>query len=161
MNRKRIVSIIGGANCSQEEYGIAQEIGSILAEQGIVIVCGGRGGVMEAVCRGAQESGGLTIGILPSHDPNSGNRYLNIALPTGLGQNRNFLVAQAGEVVIAVGGGYGTLSEIAIALKSGRKVVGVGSWTAVDKSQKAVKITTATTAREAATIALEMLSREN
>jgi hypothetical protein len=84
---------------------------------------------MEAVCRGAQQAGGFTLGILPGSSTEAGNAFLSLALPTGLGEARNALVSQAGEVVIAIGGGYGTLSEIALALKAGRKVIAFKTWT--------------------------------
>jgi uncharacterized protein (TIGR00725 family) len=93
-----------------------------------VVVCGGLGGVMEAACRGAREAGGLTVGILPGLDRSAANPYVEVALPTGLGEGRNLLVVRAADALIAVGGGYGTLSEIALALKAGKPVVGLGSW---------------------------------
>jgi uncharacterized protein (TIGR00725 family) len=161
MSRRKIVSIIGGADCTKQEYEIAEQVGILLGEAGVIVVCGGRGGIMEAVCYGAQKVGGLTIGILPDHDPNSGNPYLDIALPTGLGNNRNLLVAQAGEVVIAIGGGYGTLSEIGIALKSGREVIGINTWTAADKFGKNISIRSANNAEEAVQYALEIIMPES
>ena len=161
MSRRRIVSIIGGADCTEQEYRIAEEVGYLLGKKDVVVVCGGRGGVMEAVCRGAQNAGGLTIGILPSHDPNSGNPFIDIALPTGLGNNRNALVAQAGEAVIAIGGGYGTLSEIGIALKSGRKVIGIGTWKVLDKFGNTIKILHMATAQDAVQSALDDVLSEN
>lgn len=133
---------------------MAEEVGYLLGKNGVVLVCGGRGGVMEAACRGAQDAGGLTIGILPGHDTSEGNPYLDIVIPTGMGHLRNALVAQAGECVIAIGGGYGTLSEIGIALKSGRKVIGIGTWDVVDKSGKTLKIMPADGAKEAVKLAL-------
>ncbi|OGO17809.1 MAG: TIGR00725 family protein [Chloroflexi bacterium RBG_16_48_8] len=152
--RRRVVSIIGGAECSEKEVQIAEELGYLLGEQDVIIVCGGRGGVMEAACRGAQRAGGITIGILPNLDPSEGNPYLDVAIPTGMGHARNALIAQAGQCVIAIGGGYGTLSEIGIALKIGRDVVGIGTWEAVDKSGKMIKIMRADNAREAVEFAL-------
>jgi uncharacterized protein (TIGR00725 family) len=158
MSRRRtIVSVIGGSVCSEEEYEIAEEIGYLLAKQDVVIVCGGRGGVMEATCRGAQRAGGLSIGILPGDDPSSGNPYLEVVIPTSLGHSRNAVIVQAGDSVIAVGGGFGTLSEIATALKIGRKVVGVGSWDAVDKDGKPIGIVRAYDAKEAVELALSDL----
>jgi uncharacterized protein (TIGR00725 family) len=91
-------------------------------------VCGGLGGVMEAACRGAKDAGGTTVGILPGTDREAANRFVDIAIPTGLGEARNALVVRAADALIAVGGGYGTLSEIALALKAGKRVVGLGSW---------------------------------
>jgi uncharacterized protein (TIGR00725 family) len=103
-------------------------VGRLLAERGAVLVCGGLGGTMEAACRGAREGGGTTIGILPGLDRPDANPYVEVALPTGLGEARNALVVRAADVVIAVGGGYGTLSEIALALKAGKRVIGLGTW---------------------------------
>jgi len=155
MSRRKVVSIIGGADCSDHEYQVAEELGALLGESQVVVLCGGRGGVMEAVCRGAQKSGGLTIGILPTLDPNSGNRYLDIAIPTGLGHYRNALVSQAGDAVIAIGGGYGTLSEIGLALKAGRKVIGINTWEVFDKFGKPIKIIQASSAQEAIRFVLD------
>jgi uncharacterized protein (TIGR00725 family) len=94
----------------------------------VVLVTGGLGGVMEAACRGAREAGGTTIGILPGSDRSAANAYVGIAIPTGLGEARNALVVRAADALIAIGGGYGTLSEIAFALKAGKRVVGLGTW---------------------------------
>jgi uncharacterized protein (TIGR00725 family) len=121
----------------------AEEIGRGLAEAGAVVVCGGRGGVMAAACRGAQSAGGLTVGILPGATRQEANQWLSVALATGLGELRNGLIVRAVDVVIAVAGGYGTLSEIALALKSGVPVVGWETWEidgvrAVDSPQDAV-----------------------
>jgi uncharacterized protein (TIGR00725 family) len=93
-----------------------------------VLVCGGRGGAMEAACRGAKEADGLTVGILPGSDRSEANPFVDVVVPTGLGEARNALVVGAADVVIAIGGGYGTLSEIALALKAGKRVVGLGTW---------------------------------
>ena len=103
-------------------------MGRLLAEGGAAVVCGGLGGVMEAACRGAKSAGGATIGILPGADRAAANPFVDVAVPTGLGEARNALVVRAADGVIAVGGGYGTLSEIAFALKAGKRVVGIGSW---------------------------------
>ena len=93
-----------------------------------VLVCGGLGGVMEAACRGASEAGGVSIGILPGSDRGAANRFVEVAIPTGLGEARNAFVVRSADAVVAVGGGYGTLSEIAFALKAGKPVIGLGSW---------------------------------
>ena len=127
---KALVSVIGAAVCTTAQEAAAQEVGKLLAESGVILVCGGRSGVMEAACRGAFQAGGWTIGLLPGTDHEAGNPYLSIAIPTGLGHARNVLVAQAGQAVFASGGEYGTLSEIAIALKMGKKVVGLHTWKA-------------------------------
>jgi uncharacterized protein (TIGR00725 family) len=156
--RRKLVSIIGGADCSENEFEIAEEVGYLLGKEGVVILCGGRGGVMEAACQGAQKAGGITVGILPGQDPSAGNPYLDIAMPTGMGHSRNSLVAQAAGVVIAIGGGYGTLSEIGIALKTGRVVIGIGTWEAIDKSGKVITILQARDAQTAVDLAMENLS---
>jgi uncharacterized protein (TIGR00725 family) len=127
-----VVSVIGAADSTAEQDADAEEIGRLLAEHRIILACGGRSGVMKAACRGARNAGGLTIGILPGTDRDGGNPHLSIALPTGLGHARNVLVVLAGQVVIAIGGGYGTLSEIATALKMGKKVIGLHTWHAED-----------------------------
>jgi uncharacterized protein (TIGR00725 family) len=107
---------------------VAEAVGRELAARGAVVVCGGLGGVMEAACRGAKESGGVTVGILPGTDRAAANAFVDVAIPTGLGEARNALVVRAADALIAVGGGYGTLSEIALALKAGKRVVGLDSW---------------------------------
>ena len=93
-----------------------------------MVVCGGLGGVMEAACRGAKEGGGVTVGILPGTERAAANAFVDVAIPSGLGEARNALVVRAADALIAVGGGYGTLSEIALALKAGKRVVGLDSW---------------------------------
>lgn len=122
------VGVIGSGDSDPATERIAERIGRELAEAGAVLVCGGLGGVMEAACRGAAGAGGLTIGLLPGVERDSGNRWLSVAIPTGLGELRNGLVVRASEVLIAIGGEYGTLSEVAFALKIGRPVVGVNTW---------------------------------
>jgi len=129
---KPMVAVVGPATCTDNQADIAEAVGKIIAERGAIVVCGGRGGVMEAVCKGAVSSGGITVGILPGTDANEGNPYLSVSLPTGLGEARNTLIARAGQAMIAIGGSYGTLSEIALALKFGRKVVGLETWSASD-----------------------------
>jgi uncharacterized protein (TIGR00725 family) len=103
-------------------------VGRLLGRRGAVLVCGGLGGVMEAACRGARGEGGTTVGILPGLDRGAANPHLDVALATGLGEARNALVVRAADALIAVGGAYGTLSEIALALKAGKRVIGLGSW---------------------------------
>ena len=120
--------MIGASNASAEQLDAARAAGRRLAELGAVVVTGGRGGVMEAACRGAKEGGGLTIGILPGSDRSDANEFVDIALPTGLGEMRNALVARAGQAVVAVGGAWGTLAEIAFARAAGTPVFGIGSW---------------------------------
>jgi uncharacterized protein (TIGR00725 family) len=104
-----------------------------------VLVCGGLGGVMEAACRGARSKGGLTVGLLPSDDRGTANGWVQVAIATGLGEARNALIVRSADVVIAIGGGWGTLSEIAFARKAGKPVVGVGSWELGEQAEGIVR----------------------
>lgn len=106
----------------------AEAVGAELARRGAVVICGGLGGIMEAACRGARAEGGVTLGILPGAERSAANPWVSVALATGLGELRNGLVVRCADAVIAIAGGYGTLSEIALALKAGMRVVGLGSW---------------------------------
>jgi uncharacterized protein (TIGR00725 family) len=122
---------VGVAGASRPEPPLldqAELLGRRLAEAGAVVVCGGGPGVMEAVCRGARAAGGTTIGLLPGLDRAEGNPHLTVSIPTGLGQGRNLLLVRSSNALIAVGGGFGTLSEIAIALRTGTPVVGLATW---------------------------------
>ena len=123
-----LIAVIGAAACTLQESADAEAVGRGLAQGGATLVCGGRGGVMEAACRGAKSAGGLTVGILPGDDAVSANPYVDIAIATGLGEARNAIVARTARAVVAIGGRYGTLSEIGFALKSGLPVVGVNTW---------------------------------
>ncbi|HID66099.1 MAG TPA: TIGR00725 family protein [Aquifex aeolicus] len=120
----RQIAVIGSSQATEEEYSIAYKLGKEFAKLGLVVVCGGRTGVMEAVCKGAKEEGGLTVGILPSYDGHEANSYVDIKINTGLSWNRNPLVVASGDMVVAIGGNYGTLSEIAYALILGKYVIG-------------------------------------
>ena len=122
------ISVIGGHEADEQASRLAFEVGREIGARGHVLICGGRTGVMREACRGAKESGGLTVGILPGDDLGEVNEFVDIPLPTGIGYARNVLVARAGEAVIAIDGSVGTLSEIAFALISGRPVVGLGTW---------------------------------
>lgn len=122
------ISVIGGGSCEPREEALAEEVGRLVAQKGATLVCGGLGGVMEAAARGAKSAGGTTIGILPDHDRSQANHYLDHVITTGVGHARNLAVVSSGDAVIAVGGGYGTLSEIGLAAKIGRPVVIVGGW---------------------------------
>lgn len=122
------LAVIGSAVCDQQIAVLAQAVGGEIARRGAVLICGGRGGVMEAACRGAKEAGGLTVGILPGADRSEANPYVDVAVVTGLGEARNAIVVRSADVVVAVSGGYGTLSEIGLALKMGRPVVGLNTW---------------------------------
>lgn len=120
------VAVVGAGAASSEEVRLATEVGRQLARAGAILICGGLGGVMEAAARGAREAGGRTVGLLPGTDASDANPWIELPVPTGLGEARNLLVVRAGESVIAVGGAWGTLSEIALARKIGRPVVTLG-----------------------------------
>jgi uncharacterized protein (TIGR00725 family) len=123
-----LIGVIGGATPTKAELATAEAVGRGLAEAGAALVCGGRGGVMEAACRGAKSAGGLTIGILPGTDRSEANPYVDVPIVTGIRCARNLIITRTAQAVIAVGGSYGTLSEIAFALSFGTPVVGLGTW---------------------------------
>jgi uncharacterized protein (TIGR00725 family) len=120
--------VVGPGDASAEQANAAEQVGRLLARRGAVVVCGGLGGVMEAACRGARAEGGTAVGILPGLDRGAANPHVEIALATGLGEARNALVVRAADALIAIGGAYGTLSEIALALKAGKPVIGLDTW---------------------------------
>ena len=122
------IAVIGASAPTPGQLEEAYAAGRRLAELGAVVVTGGRGGVMEAACRGVKETGGRTIGILPGFDRSDANAFVDVAIPTGLGEMRNALVARAGQAVVAVGGSWGTLAEIAFARAAGKDVFGVDTW---------------------------------
>jgi uncharacterized protein (TIGR00725 family) len=122
------VAVIGPSEAGADETAAAEEVGRLLANRDCVVVCGGLTGVMEAVARGAQGAGGTVVGLLPGTDRREGNAHLTVGIATGLGEMRNALVVRAADVVLAIGGAYGTLSEIAFALRTGVPVVGIGTW---------------------------------
>jgi uncharacterized protein (TIGR00725 family) len=122
------VAVCGPGEASGEVAAQAEEVGRLVARAGAVVVCGGLGGVMEAAARGAAEEGGTSIGILPRSRRDEANRYVTLSIPTGMGEMRNMLIVRAADVVIAVGGEFGTLSEVAFALKTGVPVVGLDTW---------------------------------
>ena len=122
------MAVVGPGEASPDEEAAAQAVGRLLAERGAVVVCGGLGGVMAAACRGAKEAGGTTVGILPGAERTQANSWVDVAVATGMGEARNAVIARTADVVVAVAGGYGTLSEIALGLRLGRPVIILGSW---------------------------------
>jgi uncharacterized protein (TIGR00725 family) len=140
---------------------VAEEVGRGLAEAGAVLVCGGLGGIMQAACRGAVAAGGETVGILPGAEPDAANDFVGVVLPTGLGEARNVLVVRAAEAVIAIGGGYGTLAEVAFALKAGTPVVGIETWELAKEGTPVEAIERAGSASEAVGRALELAARSD
>jgi uncharacterized protein (TIGR00725 family) len=125
------IAVIGAGDAPASVEVVAEEVGAALAQRGAVLVCGGLMGVMGAACRGAKLAGGTTVGILPGADPAAANPWVDVVIPTGLGEARNTLVVRSAAVVIAVDGEYGTLSEVAFALRLGTPVIGIGTWTLV------------------------------
>jgi uncharacterized protein (TIGR00725 family) len=122
------IAVVGGGSPPSADLTEAFKVGESLARRGAVIVCGGLGGVMEAACRGAKSAGGLTVGILPGSSPDAANPWVDVVIPTGMGEARNALVVASSRAVIALGGEYGTLSEIALALRAGKPVIGLSTW---------------------------------
>lgn len=130
MTRPIYISLIGPSDATPAVLRAAEEAGACIAGAGAILVTGGGVGAMEAACRGARAAGGLTVGLLAGSSRREGNPYLDVAIPTGMGEMRNTLVVRAADAVLAVGGGFGTLSEVALALKLGKPLVGVDSWSA-------------------------------
>ncbi len=126
--QKRIIAVIGAGSADKELLTLAEAVGRLIALNGAILVCGGLGGVMEAAARGANTAGGITIGILPGLEKSAANPYINVPVATGLGEMRNAIIVRSSDVLIAIGGGYGTLSEIAFGLKTGKTVIGIGTW---------------------------------
>ncbi len=125
------IAVVGGSGAAKEALVAAEAVGAELARNGAVLVCGGLDGVMAAACRGAKSAGGLTVGILPDTDPDAANPWVDVVIPTGLGEARNALVVRSVGALVAVDGEYGTLSEIALALRAGTPVVGLRTWSLV------------------------------
>ena len=147
------IGVIGAGDCSEDVYKLAEEVGERIAKAGAVLVCGGLGGVMEAASKGAKKQGGTTIGILPGIDRSHANSYIDFPIVTGLGEGRNLLVIRNSDVVIALPGEYGTLSEIGFSLKLEKPIVGLSTW---DVSEAIIK---AKNAEEAIKIALSTQTR--
>jgi len=147
----RLITVIGGNSASDKDAEFAHALGGLLAAAGFSVVCGGGGGVMEAACMGCSENGGLTVGILPGEETSEANPFVKVALPTGIGTSRNRQVVLAGKAVCAVGGAYGTLSEIAFALQAGKPVCCFGSWESIPGVRKV------STPGEAMEFVLEMI----
>ena len=147
---KKIIGVIGSGSADKEQLALAEAVGRLIALHGALLICGGLGGVMEAAARGANAVGGITIGILPGLDKNSANPYISVPIATGLGEIRNAVIVRSSDVLIAIGGEYGTLSEIAFGLKTGKTVIGIETWDikgiikasgAEDAVQRALRLT--------------------
>ena len=155
-NKIKIIAVIGGRDPSEEEANLAEKVGREIARQNAILICGGLTGVMKAACKGAQSQGGITIGILPGNDASTANPYVQIPIVTNLGYARNIIVVKSAQAVIAVGGGYGTLTEIGYALDAKIPVIGLKTWSLSRNHQVDRSIFRARTAKEAVRKALEL-----
>lgn len=161
MKSKVYVGVIGGSyNLSQDVESSAIEMGRLIAKEGWIIICGGRGGVMEAVAKGASQEGGVVIGILPGPSREEGNPYLTYAIPTALGHFRNFIIAQASDILIAFEGEYGTLSEVAIGLRLEKPIISLAGWELKGRNFKAKGIYEASSPEEAIKLIKKILNLE-
>lgn len=154
------IAVVGAGECDEETAALAHDVGRLLGEAGAVVVTGGLGGVMAAASRGASLAGATTLGICPGEGRDEANPWVRVAVPTGLGELRNGLVVRAADVVIALGGEYGTLSEVALALKIGRPVVGISTWQLVRPGGVADTGIVAAPSPEAAVAVALQLARE-
>lgn len=150
------VAVSGGGDADAAACLLAEQLGQELARRGAVVVTGGLGGAMAAACRGAKAAGGTTVGILPSDDRSDANQWVDVAVPTGLGEGRNALVVRAADAVVAVAGEFGTLSEIALALRLGKPVIGLATWELSRNGRPVDAVVTAATPAEAAEKAVSM-----
>ncbi|MFA4835320.1 MAG: TIGR00725 family protein [Dehalococcoidia bacterium] len=153
-----LIGVIGGGKCSRKVARLAEEVGRELAERGATVICGGLGGVMESVCKGAREAGGQTIGILPGNSPADANPYVDIPIVTGMGEMRNVVIIKSARAVIAIDGEYGTLSEIGHALKRGVPVIGLSTWALSKEGKADGSIIIAENAKDAVQKALEAIT---
>lgn len=134
-----MIGVIGAGRADAAALEAAEQVGALIAARGAVVVCGGLSGVMEAAARAAKSAGGITVGILPQSSSKYANPYIDIPVATGFGEGRNAVIVHTADVLIAVSGEFGTLSEIALALKDGKKVIGVSTWDipGVEKAENA------------------------
>jgi len=154
--KSKIIAVIGGRDPSDEEAKLAEEVGRELASQGAILICGGLSGVMQAACKGAQSQGGITIGVLPGNDAATANPYVQIPIVTNIGYARNVIVVRSARAVIAIGGGYGTLTEIGYALDAKIPVIGLKTWSLSRNNRVDRSIIRAHNAQEAVSKALEL-----
>lgn len=157
LGKKRLIAVIGGSSASNREIKTAEDVGRELAKRDAILVCGGLGGVMEAACRGATSEGGITIGILPGEKRNDANQYVQIPIVTGIGYARNVAVVKSAQAVIAIGGSYGTLSEIGHAIQSGIPVIGIDTWSLSKGGKIYNSITSAENAADAIEKAFDLI----
>jgi uncharacterized protein (TIGR00725 family) len=160
MLKQKFIAVIGASQATASDIENAGLVGQQIARAGAILVCGGLGGVMEAACKGAVQEDGLTIGILPGDNRMAANEYVEIPIATGVGYARNMAVVKSAQAVIAVGGSYGTLTEIGFALQSGLPVIGLGSWSISRKGKEKSPILAVNTPAEAVNLALEMIGED-
>lgn len=156
MSQRTMIAVVGGSSPTDDERALAEAVGRAIARAGAVLICGGRGGVMEAACRGAKTGGGLTVGVLPGASRAEANPYVDLPIVTGLGEARNVIIVRSAHAVIAIGGSYGTLSEIAHALGLGVPVVGLRTWRVEREGHPPAPIHYADTPEETVALALSL-----
>ena len=149
--KQKLIAVFGGSQCSEENYLLGEQVGTLLAKKDIGVICGGLFGIMEAVCKGAFKTGGVTIGILPGNDTGDSNSFVTIPIATGMGIARNIIIVRSADACIAIDGQYGTLSEIAYALQLQKPVITLNSWRQIPGT------ISAKTAEEAVELALSKI----
>jgi uncharacterized protein (TIGR00725 family) len=154
------IGVMGSASCPADLYYLAHEVGHLIGQKGAILICGGRSGIMEASAKGAREAGGITIGILPGDSAEEANPYIDIPIVTDLGNARNVINILSSQAVIAIHGSYGTLSEIALAMKCNIPVVGLRTWSLVPPGGESLPITYCHSAEEAVNAALSLISKK-
>jgi len=160
--RKLRITVIGASEASAELCSLAEDVGRLIAEAGAILISGGGAGVMEAASKGAKSAGGITVGILPGTNENEANQYVDIPIITGMGHGRNIINVWSSDVVIAIGGGYGTLSEIALALRTGKPVIGLSTWDfSIEGTNESSHYYQVRTAKEAIREALKLAAQKS
>jgi hypothetical protein len=158
LRRKNRIGVMGPALCLPEVYNLAREVGFLIGKSGAILICGGRTGVMEASARGAREAGGVTVGILPGASASEANPYIDIPIVTDLGNARNAINVLTSQAIIAIHGSFGTLSEIALALKCHTPVIGLDTWDLTPPGGRELPITIARSPEEAVQQALRLIA---
>jgi len=157
LRTKPRIGVMGPGSCPPELYALAREVGYLIAKRGAILICGGRGGAMEAAARGAKEGGGITVGILPGESAADANPYIDIPVVTGMGNARNAINVLTSQAIIAIHGSYGTLSEMALALKCNIPVIGLGTWELTAPGAARLPIALVRTPDEAVDAALALI----
>lgn len=153
----KYIAVIGSGQCGDDICKTAYRVGKAIAESGAILICGGLGGVMDAAAEGAKSAGGMTVGILPDHNRIGASKFLDVAIPSGIGEMRNALVVRSADALVAVSGEYGTLAEIGFALKTGKPVVGLDTWQLATSAGKNTEIIVADDPEKAVELAIEAI----